>query len=61
MADPLLHAAAIDGRNWNTNAPEVSGNPFSAVGRMSVVPAKRIAALAVVNGTTSTTGNPPAY
>jgi hypothetical protein len=48
-------------RNWNTNATEVCGNPLSAVGRMSVVPAKRIAALVKVSGTTSTTGNLPAY
>jgi hypothetical protein len=46
-------------RHWNTNATEVCGNPFSAVGRMRVVPAKRIAALVVVSGTTSTTGNLP--
>jgi hypothetical protein len=46
-------------RHWNTNATEVCGHPFSAVGRMSVVPAKRMAELVVVSGTTSATGSPP--
>jgi hypothetical protein len=48
-------------RHWNTSATETCGNPFSAVGWMSIVPANRMVALAVVSGTTSTTGSPPAY
>ena len=43
-------------RSWNTNATDAWRHPFAAVGRMGTVPAKRMAALAVVSGTTSMTG-----